>query len=100
MQRGLRQIGRPRGLVANGHLDSARNRGRLGFDPRRAVPNQDQQTPLGSGMFHRDAHELLDQSREHDLTRNGLRSSNDRLDVQLFNRRADRDRRRRSASLV
>ena len=46
MQRGLGQIRRRDGCLANGNLDLARAGGGLRFDPRLAVPNQDQQTPL------------------------------------------------------
>ena len=78
------------GVLSNGNLDPARAGGSLRFDPRLAVPNQDQQTPLGPGMLHRDSHELLDQPGQDDLTRKRLRSFNDGLDIQLSDRRADR----------
>ena len=55
MQRGLGEIRRRDGYLSNGHLDPARASGSLGFDPRLAVPNQDQQTPLGPGILHRDS---------------------------------------------
>ena len=45
---------------------------------------------LGPRMLDRDSHERLDQPGENDLARERLRGLDDGLDVQLFDRRADR----------
>src|SRR3984957_16115559 len=84
MQRGLREIRRSNLLLANHQLDPARTSGGFGFYPRLAVPNQDQQTPLGPGVLHRDSHELLDETGEDHLTRKCLRSFNHSRDVELY----------------
>ena len=52
MQRGLRKIRRRDGCLSNRNLDPARAGGGLRFDARLAAPNQDQQAPLGPGMFN------------------------------------------------
>ena len=69
MQRGLGEIRRRDGCLSNGDLDPARSGGGLRFDARLAVPNQDQQAPLGPGMFNGGAHESVDQLFVLDLTR-------------------------------
>jgi hypothetical protein len=100
MQRGLGEIRRRNGCLSNDNLDPARASGSLRFDPRLAAPKQDQQTPLGPGILHRDSHELLDQPGKDHLTRKCLRSFHYSLDVQLPDWRANRGRRGGSSSLA
>ena len=50
------------------HADGDRVAAGGGFrlDPQLAAPEEDEQTPLGTGMLHRDSHELLDQlAKDH-----------------------------------
>ncbi len=84
MQHGLRKIRRRDGCLPNRNLDPARAGGGLRFDPRLAVPNQDQQAPLGPGMFNGRAHECIDQLFLLDLTRYCLRYADDRRQVKLL----------------
>jgi hypothetical protein len=55
MQCGLREIRRPDSYLSNLNLDPARASGSLRFNPRIASPKEDQQTPLSSGILHRDS---------------------------------------------
>ena len=100
MQRGLGKIRRRDGCLSNRNLYPAGAGGGLRFDPKLAVPNQDQQAPFCPGIFHRDSHELLDQLGKNHLTRNRLRRFHDSLDVQLPDRRANRGRRGGSSFLA
>src|ERR1700722_4519592 len=92
MEDGLREISRCNLLLANDHLDPARTSSGFGFYPRLAIPNQDQQTPLGPGMLHRDSHELLYETGEDHLTRKCLRSFNHSRDDELAYRWHNRGR--------
>ena len=92
MQRGLREVGRRHDCLSNRNLDPALACGGLRFDPRLAVPNQDEQTPLGPGILHRDSHELLDQLGKDHLARKCLRGFHYSLDIQLPDWRANRGR--------
>ena len=93
MQSGLGKIGRRNGCLSDDNLDLARVSGGFRFDPRLTGPNQDQQTPLGPGMLHRDSHEFLDQPGKEHLARKRLRSFHYGLDIKLSDWRANRDRR-------
>ena len=83
MQRGLRQIGRRRGCLANDDLDLAWARGGLRFDARLTVSNQDQQAPLSPCIFYGDSYQLFDQPGKNHLTRNCLRCFDYGLNVEL-----------------
>src|SRR6266436_1726403 len=61
MKRGLGEIRCRDGCLSHGDLDPAVAGGGLRLDPRLVAPEEDEQTPLGSCMLHRDSHELLDQ---------------------------------------
>src|SRR5580704_13296288 len=87
MQNGLRQAERLNGCLPDFDLNLTRASGSLRLDPRLAPPNEDQQAPLGPGVLHGDAHELLGQPGKDHLTRKCLRRFHDSLDVQLPNRR-------------
>lgn len=68
MQRGLHKIKRRNGRMSNDYLDPARASGGLRLNPRFAIAKENQQTPIGPRMFHRNSHKLVDQFGKHDLT--------------------------------
>ena len=70
-------------------LDPAVSSRGLRLDPHLVATQEDEQTPLGPGMLHRDAHELLDELMENHLAREGLRGLDHGLNVQLPDRGAD-----------
>ena len=100
VEHGLGKVRRRDGCVSNDNLDRALARGGLRFDPRLAAPNQDEQTPLGPCVLHRDSHERLDQLGKDHLRRKCLRRLHYGLDVQLPDWRANRGRRGGSSLLA
>jgi hypothetical protein len=67
MKHGLRKIRWRDGCLSSRDLAAAIIGCGLCLNLRVAAPDQDEQTPLGSGKLNDDSHELLNQPGEHNL---------------------------------
>jgi len=63
-------------IVVQAHSRAAVHHGRLRGDLRRAIPQQDEQTPRGRGVLESERQSPVDQRPEHDLPGHALHHSN------------------------
>ena len=94
----LGQRRRGHGLFCQTHDDGVATGRGFRRDAQLVAARQEQQPPLSTGVLDRRAHERVEQFLQDDLARHGLRDFEHGREVQVFDRRPDRAR-RRSAGL-
>src|SRR4051794_15503768 len=94
MQRGLGKIGRGNADLSNHNLNPSPVSGGLRFDLRLAAPSttweEDEQAPIGAGLFSGRAHETVDQLLVVDLTRYRVGYTDHRGQIKLVHRGENR----------